>query len=141
MQTFPVLEQYCNYMLAALGRAELTVKEYSYDIICFCRFYKQDKMMVPADTTFEEIDVSDVDVKLLNKVTTDDLLAFIIWLSRTRKQSNAARARHVASSRVSLSISIRKRDSSTTTPLTISRHPRSASATPSILRLSRVSSY
>ena len=34
---------------------------------------------------------------MLNKVTTDDLLAFIIWLSRTRKQSNAARARHVAS--------------------------------------------
>ena len=97
MQTFPVLDQYCNYMLAALGRAELTVKEYSYDIVCFCRFYKQDKMMVPADTPFEEIDVSDVDIKLLNKVTTDDILAFIIWLSRTRKQTNSSRARHIAS--------------------------------------------
>ena len=97
MQTFPVLDQYCNYMLAALGRSELTVKEYSYDIICFCRFYKQDRNLVSKDTVFEEIDVSDVDIKLLNKVTTDDLLAFIIWLSRTRKQSNAARARHVAS--------------------------------------------
>ena len=53
--------------------------------------------MVPSDMVFEEIDVSDVDVRLLNKVTTDDLLAFIIWLSRTRKQSNASRARHVAS--------------------------------------------
>ena len=97
MQTFPVLDQYCNYMLAALGRSELTVKAYTYDIICFCRFYKQDRNMVPSDTVFEEIDVSDVDVRLLNKVTTDDLLAFIIWLSRTRKQSNASRARHVAS--------------------------------------------
>ena len=97
MQTFPVLDQYCNYMLAALGRAELTVKEYSYDIVCFCRFYKQDKMLVPADTPFEEIDVSDVDIKMLNKVTTDDILAFIIWLSRTRKQTNSSRARHIAS--------------------------------------------
>lgn len=92
-----MLDQYNNYMLAALGRSELTVKEYAYDIICFCRFYKQDKLMVSPDTDFEEIDVSDVDIKLLNKVTTDDLLAFIIWLSRTRKQSNASRARHVAS--------------------------------------------
>ena len=97
MQTFPVLEQYCNYMLAALGRSELTVKEYSYDIVCFCRFYKQDKMKVPADMEFEQIDVSDVDVKMLNKVTTDDILAFIIWLSRTRKQTNCSRARHIAS--------------------------------------------
>lgn len=97
MQTFPVLDQYCNYMLAALGRSELTVKEYRYDIICFCRFYKQDKNLVSPDVVFEEIDVTDIDVPMLNKVTTDDLLAFIIWLSRTRKQSNAARARHVAS--------------------------------------------
>ena len=97
MQTFPVLDQYRNYMLAALGRSELTVKEYTYDIICFCRFYKQDKRLVSSELEFEEIDVSDVDVAMLNKVTTDDLLAFIIWLSRTRKQSNAARARHVAS--------------------------------------------
>lgn len=99
LQTFPILDQYSNYMLAALGRSELTVKEYSYDIICFARFYMQDHGLVPADTPFEEIDVSHVGIDMLNKVTTDDLLAFIIWLSRNRKQSNAARARHVASLR------------------------------------------
>jgi site-specific recombinase XerD len=54
-------------------------------------------MKVPADMEFEQIDVSDVDVKMLNKVTTDDILAFIIWLSRTRKQTNSSRARHIAS--------------------------------------------
>ena len=30
LQTFPILDQYSNYMLAALGRSELTVKEYSF---------------------------------------------------------------------------------------------------------------
>lgn len=97
MQTFPVLDQYCNYMLAAQGRSEQTVKNYCYDLISFCRFYKQDKRLVPSDIPFEEIDVTDVDISFLNKVTTDDLLAFIIWLSRNRKQSNSSRARHVAS--------------------------------------------
>ena len=54
-------------------------------------------MLVPGDMEFEQIDVSDVDIKMLNKVTTDDILAFIIWLSRTRKQTNSSRARHIAS--------------------------------------------
>ena len=95
--TFPLLENYCSYMLAALGRSELTVKEYRYDLILFARFLKMDRGLVPEGTPLEEIDISDVDVKMLNRVTTDDLLAFVIWLSRSRKQSNAARARHIAS--------------------------------------------
>ena len=97
--TFPLLENYCSYMIAALGRSEATVKEYRYDLILFARFLKIDRGIVPADTPLEEIDISDIDVKTLNKVTTDDLLAFVIWLSRSRKQSNAARARHIASLR------------------------------------------
>ena len=97
--TFPILENYCSYMLAALGRAESTVMEYKYDLILFARFMKLDRGKVPADTPLEEIDISDIDVKFLNSVTTDDLLAFIIWLSRSRKQSNSARARHIASLR------------------------------------------
>jgi 3-deoxy-D-manno-octulosonic-acid transferase len=56
-----------------------------------------DRGLVPEGTPLEEIDISDVDVKMLNRVTTDDLLAFVIWLSRSRKQSNSARARHIAS--------------------------------------------
>ena len=95
--TFPLLENYCSYMLAALGRSELTVKEYRYDLILFARFLKMDRGLVPEGTPLEEIDISDIDVKMLNRVTTDDLLAFVIWLSRSRKQSNSARARHIAS--------------------------------------------
>ena len=97
--TFPLLENYCSYMQAALGRSELTVKEYRYDLILFARFLKLDRGLVPEGTPLEEIDISDIDVKILNSVTTDDLLAFVIWLSRSRKQSNAARARHIASLR------------------------------------------
>ena len=89
--TFPLLENYCSYMIAALGRSELTVKEYKYDLILFARFMKLDRGKVPSDTPLEEIDISDIDVRFLNSVTTDDLLAFVIWLSRSRKQSNAAR--------------------------------------------------
>lgn len=93
---FPILEQYCNYMLAVLARSELTVKEYKYDLICFFRFYKRDHKLVPSDTVFEEISIEDIDVKLINKITTDDLLVFLIWLTRERNLSPASRARRIA---------------------------------------------
>ena len=97
MITFEVLEQYKNYMLAVLGRSELTVKEYTYDIVNFFRYRKLDKGLVAKGTPLEEIDVSDITVKDINRVTTDDILVFLIYLGREKKQSNASRARHIAS--------------------------------------------
>lgn len=96
METFPVLDNYCNYMLAVLGRSELTVKEYRYDLIAFFRFYKRDHGLAGKDVEFDEIDISDIDEALLDKITTDDLLVFLIWLSRERNLSNASRARRIA---------------------------------------------
>lgn len=96
-EVFPVLEQYSNYMLAVLGRAELTVTEYKYDIICFFRFWKRDHGKVSIDIPFDEIDISDISVKDIERVTTDDLLVFLIWLNREKNLSNSSRARRIAS--------------------------------------------
>lgn len=96
-EVFPVLDQYSNYMLAVLGRAELTVTEYKYDIICFFRFWKRDHGKVPKDTPIEEIDISDITVKDIGRVSTDDLLVFLIWLNREKQLSNSSRARRIAS--------------------------------------------
>ena len=97
MESFPILDQYTNYMLAVLGRSELTVKEYNYDLVCFFRFWKRDKKLVDGDIPFDEIPIGDIDAASINKVTTDDLLVFLIWLNRERKLSNASRARRIAS--------------------------------------------
>ena len=96
-EVFPVLDQYSNYMLAVLGRAELTVTEYKYDIICFFRFWKRDHGKVPKDTPIEEVDISDITVKDIGRVSTDDLLVFLIWLNREKQLSNSSRARRIAS--------------------------------------------
>ena len=96
-EVFPVLDQYSNYMLAVLGRAELTVTEYKYDIICFFRFWKRDHGKVPKDTPLEEIDITDITVKDIGRVSTDDLLVFLIWLNREKQLSNSSRARRIAS--------------------------------------------
>ncbi|MCR5528426.1 MAG: tyrosine recombinase XerC [Saccharofermentans sp.] len=96
-EVFPVLDQYSNYMLAVLGRAELTVTEYKYDIICFFRFWKRDHGKVPKDTPIDQIDISDITVKDIGRVSTDDLLVFLIWLNREKQLSNSSRARRIAS--------------------------------------------
>jgi site-specific recombinase XerD len=84
-------------MLAVLGRSELTVKEYTYDIVNFFRYWKRDKGLAPKDSPIDEIDISDITAKEINRVTSDDLLVFLIYLGREKKQSNATRARHIAS--------------------------------------------
>lgn len=96
ISTFPILDQYCNYMLAVLARSELTVNEYRYDLITFFRYYKIDHKLVDKDVEFDNIDISDIDAKLLNKIKTDDLLVFLIWLTRERNLKPSSRARRIA---------------------------------------------
>ncbi len=96
--TFPILEQYLRYMQAVQEKSALTVKEYKYDLILFFRFLKKDWGLVKLDekTTFNDIDISDVDEKFLNRIAQDDLFAFMIYLSRERNASASTRARKVA---------------------------------------------
>jgi len=94
--SFPILEQYLNYLLAVKERSELTVREYRYDLVLFFRLLKKDKGLVSPDTDIKQISIDDVDEKFLQSITTDDIFIFLIKLSRERKASAANRARKVA---------------------------------------------
>ena len=96
--TFPILEQYLRYMQAVQEKSPLTIKEYKYDLILLFRFLKIDRGIVKLteEFTFEDIPINDIDAKFLNSITSDDLFAFMIFLSRQRKASSATRARKVA---------------------------------------------
>ena len=82
--TFPILEQYLRYMQAVQEKSPLTIKEYKYDLILLFRFLKQDRGLVKTseDFKFEDIPINDIDEKFLNSITSDDLFAFMIFLSR-----------------------------------------------------------
>lgn len=96
--TFPILEQYLRYMQAVQEKSPLTIKEYKYDLILLFRFLLLDRGLVKLsdEFTFEDISIKDIDAKFLNSITSDDLFAFMIFLSRERKASSATRARKVA---------------------------------------------
>ena len=97
--TFPLLDEYENYMLAVLNRSDLTVKNYKGDIVIFFRYMKMDKGLVSKGTDFQSIDISDIDVKFVSKINSNDLFAYLIWLSREQKLNAASRSRKISSLR------------------------------------------
>ncbi len=93
---FPLLEQYLNYMQAVKERSPLTMKEYRYDLIMFFRFLKRDRGLTSQATPFSEISLADIDINFIQTISTDDLFAFLIYLSRERQASAPTRARKAA---------------------------------------------
>ena len=99
INSFPVLEEYENYMLAVLNRSDLTVKNYKGDIVIFFRYMKIDRRLVSKEADFQEIDISDIDVKFISSIKTNDIFAYLIWLSRDQGLNAASRSRKISSLR------------------------------------------
>lgn len=99
INSFSVLEEYENYMLAVLNRSDLTVKNYKGDIVIFFRYMKIDRGLVSKDKDFQEIDISDTDVKFISSIKTNDIFAYLIWLSREQGLNAASRSRKISSLR------------------------------------------
>lgn len=98
-QSFKILDEYEHYMLAVLGRSDLTVLNYKSDISIFFRFMKTDRKLIDKDTEFSDIDISDIDVNFIKTVTSDDMFAYLIWLNRVQKLNASSRARKVSALR------------------------------------------
>lgn len=96
IDTFPILDQYTNYMQAVRERSPLTMKEYRYDLVLFFRFLKRDRGLVKSDVPMAKIPINDIDTSFLASVTTDDLFVFLIYLSRERHATTPTRARKAA---------------------------------------------
>lgn len=97
--TFEILENYKNYLLSVLGRSELTVTNYSYDLIQFFRYFKKTKKLVSADIEFDEIELEDIDVRFLSSITYDDLLAYLVWEKNEMNCSASTRKKKIAALR------------------------------------------
>ncbi|MDO5036822.1 MAG: tyrosine recombinase XerC [Tissierellia bacterium] len=88
-----ILDDYLNYLSAAKGAAQTTVKEYYYNVREFMRFLrltKEDLDIDPED--FDQIDIDPVDLDYLRQVSRQDVNNYNIYLSQVRK--NSVRTRH-----------------------------------------------
>lgn len=94
-----ILEDYLNYMETIRGKSPNTVKEYFFDIRIFLRFLKTRYRLVEKNTPLEEIEIYDIDIDFIKRVTIQDLHAFISFVDKNRGNGNYAKARKVASIR------------------------------------------
>lgn len=95
----PLLQDFANHQLAIKNKSELTVDEYALDLILFFRYLKAQQSGELPSPSFSDIDISDIDIEFLRKVTLADAYAFLSYCKSERDNDAAARARKVSSIR------------------------------------------
>ena len=104
------LTRFLQYMLTVKGQSRKTIQEYYLDLRTFLRYLKIERDHLPKNSDFDKIDVADVTIEDLKKVTLSfvyDYLSFVSIYRPTYHKSAvsphgnnaAARARKVSSLR------------------------------------------
>lgn len=90
-----LLRDYLNYNVN-LNKSNATINEYKYDLIRFLKYMKA-LSLSSKNINFEEIDISDIDSKFLNKIDSSDIYEYISYLKTHQNNSATTRARKIAS--------------------------------------------
>lgn len=91
-----LIRDFLSYMEFVKGRSQTTVKAYYTDLRTFFRFIKFHKKLVSSDIPFNEINISDITIELINEITLSDVYEFLLYVSSNRQNDNKARARKVS---------------------------------------------
>jgi len=94
-----VVIDFLSYMETIKGKSQKTVSEYYIDLRTFFRFIKNSRGLCPKDCEFEEINISDVDTKLLASVTLSDIYEYLFYITRERHNNAVTRSRKISSLR------------------------------------------
>ena len=86
-----VLRDFLTYHEVIRGHSKNTVNEYYLDIRNFLRYLKVSRNLVPRDTDLDNIDILDIDVSFLQKVTLVEVYEYLSFLSRDRIKNKNAR--------------------------------------------------
>lgn len=90
------LNEFVNYHHTIKSSSKKTVDGYKTDLIMLFRFLKLYRGLA-IDEEFERIKISNIDIDFLEKITLNDLIAFISFCEKYRGNGASARARKVAS--------------------------------------------
>lgn len=93
------LNSFLDYTATILNKSPNTVKEYNYDLNRFLK-YLMYKFKLTDKKKFEEVDIHDLTLDNMNKVTLENIHSYLFYLANTFQSKPATRARKVASIRV-----------------------------------------
>lgn len=112
-----VLQSFMTYLEAVKGKSNLTVSEYIFDLRTFFRYLFVKRNLVDESISFDDIDISSVDISLIRTITLYDAYEFIIYCKKERHNGDASRARKVASLRTFFDYLTTKTNQLETNPL------------------------
>ena len=95
----PIIKGFLGYLGTIKGKSPKTVEEYYFDLRTFFRYIKKARGLVPADTGFKDISISDVTIDLIKTIDLMQVFEYMNFLSTERKNKAAARSRKVSSLR------------------------------------------
>ena len=93
-KSFPLLEDYLNYLSVIKGRSPNTVIEYRTDLLMFFSFLKAQKGI-----SGERYDLLFVDKKFISEISLNDMYNFISNNQAEKQTSAGTRARKIVSIR------------------------------------------
>lgn len=98
------LNDFLDYSSTILNKSTNTIKEYNYDIAHFLKFIKYRYKMISGikecDIRDKEIDLTDMGLETIEKITLEDIHAFLGYLKNNYKSKPATLARKTASIRM-----------------------------------------
>ena len=93
------LNSFLDYSVTILNKSPNSIKEYNYDLTMFLRFIKMHFNMTK-ETDLKEIEIKDLTIHTIKKITLDDIHAFIAYLTREFHSKATTRARKVSTIRI-----------------------------------------
>ena len=93
------LNSFLDYTTTILNKSPNTIKEYNYDLNRFLK-YLMYHLRLTNEKNLDNIDIHSMTLDAMNKVTLDDIHAYLFYLTNTFDSKPATRARKAASIRV-----------------------------------------
>lgn len=134
-QSPPIFKEFFGYLESVKGKSANTVDGYFIDLRCFFRYYKLSTGRVPADTEFNSIDISDVDVEMCSKVTLSDIHLFLNYATSVLNNKNAAKSRKCSALRAFFGYLCSKTNKISVNPTLELENPKLRSSLPHFLTL------
>lgn len=93
------LRNFLYYMRTIKGRSPKTVDEYGLDLRLFLKYIKLLRSGCRDYEKIDNTDITDIDIKFLQKTTLGEVYDFLNYTAEVRKNDNAARARKISAVR------------------------------------------
>lgn len=95
-----VIKKFLGYLQTVKGKSIKTVEEYFLDLRTFFRYMKMKKGLIEADEEFENIIITDIDIKFIKTIKLLDVFEYMNYVATQRNNQAAARSRKASSLRV-----------------------------------------